>query len=387
MKQLLSQKLLELRAKVEEIAVRDIAPRAAQVDEEYLYPKHSLDALGKAGLLGLHVPKRLGGHEQGLTALAVAAETIGKVCPSSAMCFAMHCVGTAVISAKPNRYQEEKYLRPIAEGRHITTLSLSEAGTGANFYIPETRLVRDGDNFIVSGTKQFVTNGGHANSYVVTTLASTEQAEAGEFSCLLVDGDSEGVEWQAPWRGFGMRGNSSRGLRLNDVKVPAENLLGEEGDQVWYTFEVVAPYFLMGMAGTYLGVAQAALDYTLHHLRTRIHSHSGESLAQNQLVQHRVAELWTAVEKTRLLIYQAAQLGDFGDTQALISILASKADVADTVVWVVNESMSLCGGIAYRENDLLAKLLRDARASHVMAPTTDMLKTWAGRALLGVPLL
>jgi alkylation response protein AidB-like acyl-CoA dehydrogenase len=387
MKQLLSQKLFELQAKVEEIAVRDIAPLAARVDHEYLYPKHAFDALGEAGLLGLHVPQRLGGQELGLTALAVAAETIGKFCPSSAMCFAMHCVGTAVISAKPNRFQEEQYLRPIAEGRHITTLSLSEAGTGATFYLPETSLVRDGDDFIVSGTKQFVTNGGHADSYVVTTLASTYEAEAGEFSCLLVDGDSEGVEWLDPWRGFGMHGNSSRGLRLNDVKVPVKNLLGEEGDQVWYAFEVVAPYFLMGMAGTYLGVAQAALDYTLHHLRTRIHTHSGESLAQNPIIQHRVAELWTAVEKTRLLIYQAGQLGDLGDSQALISILASKADIADTVVWVVNESMSLCGGIAYRENDLLAKLLRDARASHVMAPTTDMLKTWAGRTLLGVPLL
>jgi alkylation response protein AidB-like acyl-CoA dehydrogenase len=172
-----------------------------------------------------------------------------------------------------------------------------------------------------------------------------------------------------------MHGNSSRGLKLNDVKLPLENLLGEEGDQVWYAFEVVAPYFLMAMAGTYLGVAQAALDYTLHHLRSRVHEHSGETLAQIPVIQHKVAELWTAVEKTRLLIYHAAELGDFGDAHALVS------------VWVVNEAMTLCGGIAYREDGVLARMLRDSRASHVMSPTTDVLKTWAGRALLGLPLL
>jgi alkylation response protein AidB-like acyl-CoA dehydrogenase len=184
-----------------------------------------------------------------------------------------------------------------------------------------------------------------------------------------------------------MHGNSSRGLKLNDVKLPAENLLGEEGDQTWYAFEVVAPYFLIAMAGTYLGIAQGALDYTLHHLRTRVHEHSGEALAQISVIQHKVADLWTAVQKTRLLISHAAELGDVGDSQALVSLLTSKSDVADTVVWVVNEAMTLCGGIAYRENDLLPRMLRDARASHVMSPTTDILKTWAGRALLGVPLL
>jgi len=387
MSRLLSQKLLDLRTRFEDIAARDVAPLTQKIDEEFLHPSHTFEALADAGLLGLNVPQRLGGQGHGLAALAVATEALGKVCPSSAMCFGMHCVAAAVIAAKPTSYQEDEYLRPIAEGKHITTLALSEAGTGANFYLPSTKLTVDGGSFVVSGTKQFVTNGGYADSYVVSTLASDEQAGAGEFSCILVDRDSDGVEWLDPWRGLGMHGNSSRGVNLNNVKVPIENLLGEEGDQVWYTFEVVAPYFVMAMAGTYLGIAQAALDYTLQHLRTRVHSHTGQSLSHNPLIQHRVAELWTAVEKTRLLIYEAGQLGDMGDVEALVALLASKADVADTSVWVVNEAMTLCGGIAYRENDALARMLRDVRASHVMSPTTDMLKTWAGRALLGLPLL
>ena len=187
MKQFLSQKLQELRSTVEEVVQYGIAPHAETVDREYLYPRHSLKALGEAGLMGLHVPQRLGGHEQGLTALVLAVEAVGKVCPSSAMCYAMHCVGTAVIAAKPTRYQEDNYLRPIAEGKHITTLSLSEPGTGVHFYLPATKLIREGDDFIVNGEKQFITNGGYADSYVVSTQASGTGFEAGEFSCLLIE--------------------------------------------------------------------------------------------------------------------------------------------------------------------------------------------------------
>ncbi len=232
-----------------------------------------------------------------------------------------------------------------------------------------------------------MTNGGHADSYVVSTLASTAGADAGEFSCLVVDRDLPGVTWLDTWRGLGMRGNSSRAVRLDDVRVPVANLLGSEGDQVWYAFEVVAPYFLTAMAGTYLGVAEAALAIAVQHLRSRRYAHSGESLADAPLLQHRLAEMWTAVQKTRGLVYNACRMGDLGDPQALPYVLSCKADAGDTAVRVTNAAMTLCGGTAYRENSTLARLLRDARASHVMAPTTDLLKQWTGRALLGMPLL
>jgi alkylation response protein AidB-like acyl-CoA dehydrogenase len=299
----------------------------------------------------------------------------------------MHCVGSAVIAAKATPYHEECYLHPIARGEHITTLSLSETGTGVHFFLPQTALRRESEEFVVNGTKQFVTNGSHAHSYVVSAQAVEENADTGEFSCLVLDHSTPGLRWLDPWHGMGMRGNSSRGLELREVRVPRRNLLGGEGDQIWYAFEVVAPYFLMAMAGTYLGVAQAALNLTLEHLRGRQYEFSGERLADVPLLQHRVAEMWTAVEKTRMLIYNAARMGDLGDEQALVHLLACKADAADTAVAVTSEAMTLGGGMAYRENSLLARLLRDARASHVMSPTTDLLKQWQGRALLGLPLV
>lgn len=380
-----SPALPALRAQFEQIVDEVVAPRAAAVDAECRWPRESLEAFAAAGLTGLQVPARLGGHGGGLGELLMATELIGAACPSSALCFGMHCVGTAVIAAKATAWQEERYLRPIAAGRHLTTLALSESGSGAHFYLPSTTLTADGDGFRVDGVKQFVTNGGHADSYVISTLAS--DADTGDFSCLVVNAGTPGVEWTAPWAGFGMRGNSSRGMRLHGARVPAGCLLGEQGDEVWYVFEVVAPYFLMAMAGTYLGIAQSALDAAGEHLRNRRYDHSGESLRDVETLQARYAGMWMAVEKTRALVYEAARRGDAGDADALPYILACKADAGDTAVQLANEAMTICGGAAYRENSRVAQMLRDARASHVMSPTTDLLRLWTGRSLLGLPLL
>lgn len=387
MDDLLTPRLRELRGRTEEIARAVIAPRAQEVDERSSWPAHAFRALADAGLLGLQVPTQVGGHGQGLLALAITTEVVAQACSSSALCYGMHCVGTAVIAAKATPYQTQHYLEPIAQGQHITTLSASETGSGVHFYLPETRLTRENDDYyLIDGTKQFVTSGGHADSYVVTTKASAT-GEIGEFSCLLVERDLPGVEWLGGWRGMGMRGNSSRGLRLNSVRVARDCLLGEEGDQIWYAFEVIAPYFLMAMSASYLGIAQQALDLTLARVKERRYSHSGEALSDVSFVQHRLARMWTAVQKTRGLIYRAARLGDAGEPGALAAILACKADVADTVIDVTNEAMAISGGAAYRENAALARLVRDAHAAHIMAPTTDMLRQWLGRALLGLPLL
>ncbi|WP_250504113.1 acyl-CoA dehydrogenase family protein [Caballeronia sp. AZ7_KS35] len=382
---LLSPRLLHLRAQVETICNEIIAPAAHAVDAEGLWPGASLSALKQAGLTGLSVPAKFGGLGEGLLGLVTVTEALGAACSSTSMCFGMHCVASAVVAAKSSALSEEKYLRPIAEGRHLTTLALSESGTGAFFFLPETSLHRDGAELILRGEKQFVTNGAHADSYVVSTTASVAAAQ-GDFSCLVVDAEAAGLEWGDPWSGLGMRGNSSRAMRLNDVKVPDSQLLGQEGDQVWFVFEVVAPFFLMAMAGTYLGIAQAALDLAISHVTARRHTHSGSLLADADIVQHRVAELWTALQKSRLLVYHAARLGDAAQPDALNYLLASKADVARTAVQITNEAMSLCGGMAYRENSALARLLRDARASHVMSPTTELLTGWTGRGVLGLPL-
>lgn len=376
--------LRDLETTTREIVEGVILPGAEATDREARWPAEGMQALKEARITALNVPSRLGGHGQGLAGLASIVETIARGCPSTAMCFAMHCVGTAVIAARSTPEHDQRFLQPIAAGRHITTLAVSELGTGSSFFLPETALERRGDRLHVRGEKRFVTNGGHANSYVVSTRASVP-SDAGDFSCLMVESGDAGITWGEPWRGFGMRGNDSRSMRL-DALVPASNLLGNEGDQVWYVFEVIAPYFLVAMAATYVGIAQAALDASTLHLKERRHSHSGEALAAQPTLQARIAEMWIAVQRCRLLVQHAARLGDLGSPEAMMSIMACKADAGETAVQVANEGMTLGGGMAYAENGLLGRLLRDARASHVMSPTTEILRLWLGRVALGLPL-
>ncbi len=336
---------------------------------------------------GLVIPVEKGGLGQGLLALAQACERLARECAATAICFGMHCVASAVIAAKATPEQDERYVRAIVAGEHLTTLALSEPGSGSHFYFPETRIEEDGTgaNYIVTGGKTFVTNGGHADSYVIST--AVPGAHPGEFSCLILDADAPNLVWGRPWHGLGMRGNDSRSLELRGSTVQRSNLLGQHGDELWYVFNIIAPYFLTAMAGTYLGVADAAFGEARSHLMGRTYAATGRAPANEPVVQHRLGSLWARLEATRRLAYYAAMQGDQGGEPALLAILSSKAEVADAANFIVNEAMTLSGGIAYGENSKLQRHLRDARAAHVMAPTTDILRTWAGRVLLDLPVL
>ncbi|MEV6962694.1 acyl-CoA dehydrogenase family protein [Streptomyces sp. NPDC051207] len=370
-----------------EIAEDVLAPRAAAVDAEQRWPQEGISAL-QSRLGGLVVPESCGGMGHGLLAVAQVGEATGRACASTSICFGMHLVASAVIAAKASDQQQERYLVPIAAGEHLTTLALSEPATGGEFWLPQTRMEHSGpDRLRLRGTKSFVTNAGHADSYVVSTVAADPGTPPGQFSCTVVDANTPNLVWGAPWQGFGMRGNASCTLELRDVMIPRSRLLGEEGDEIWYVFNVVAPYFLMAMAGTYLGVAAAAFEEARRHLLRRRHAHSNRSLASQPIVQHRLGTMWARVERTRRLIYHAAAEAESGGAEALAGLASSKAEVAEAAEAVVNDALSLVGGIGYSENSPLHRLLRDARAAHVMSPVTDVLRIWTGRTLLDQPLL
>lgn len=378
----------DLVAGAEDIGLHIAEKERSTSDDKGLWVSDTIEALKRKKLTALVVPTESGGLGKGLYALARMCETLGKYYSSAGLCFGMHCVGTAVIAAKATPWQRQNYLEKIAEGKHITTLALSEPGTGAHFYIPQTSLMpTSADSFLINGAKTFVTNGGHADSYVVSTMGATPDANPEYFSCVVLDAGSEGIQWGGEWDGLGMRGNSSRSMKLNNVTVSGQQILGERGDQIWYVFNVVAPYFLTAMSGTYLGIAERALQEASAILKRRVYTHSGTSLAQISILQHRLGTLWARTERTRALIYSAAQRGDASDALAIPSLLAAKAEVAACCVDTVNDVMTLAGGVGYLKNSLLAMLLRDARAAHVMAPTTDILYTWLGRFLLDQPIL
>jgi len=373
--------------RVEEISKEVLGPAAELTDRNAVWPEKGIRTLLSEGLGGLVVPRQYGGGGEGLLMLARVCEQLSKECASTGICYGMHCVGTSVIAVNATQVQQERFLGPICRGEHVTTLSLSESGTGIHFYLPQTRLDSvDPDHYSLSGQKVFVTNGGHADSYVVSAVAGSPDAPAGQFSCVVVSDGAKGLSWGAPWNGLGMRGNSSRSMSLQNAIVPRENLLGREGDQIWYIFNVITPYFLVAVASTYLGIAASALEEARNHIMRRSHVHAG-TLSQAPVIQHRVGTLWSMLERTRRLIHGAAASFDAGEPDALIAIMAGKAEVADTAVAIVNESMTLTGGRGYSEGSKLSRHLRDVRAVHLMSPSTDLLRTWIGKSKLGVPFL
>ncbi len=380
-------RLTELIERAEIVARDVLRPNVEEEDREALWPEPGMRALAASGLMGLNAPVSAGGLGQGLEALVCMARVLARENASAALCYAMHCVGTAVIGAKASKVQQERFLEPIAAGEHITTLALSEPGSGAQFYFPETAVRPAPDGYVLDGVKSFVTNGGQADSYVISTAAADAAAGEGVFSVVLVGADSAGLSWGEPWQGFGMRGNSSRTVELEGVRVGSDSLLGREGDQLWYVFEVVTPYFLAAMAGTYLGIAEAAVDLAAEHLGSRRHSHTGDLLGANPILSSELGSMWIKLESTRQLVLYSARRADAAAADGLSGILACKAAATEAAVDLTNRAMTLVGGLGYRENSHLSRLLRDARAGHIMAPTTQVLETWLGRALLGMPLL
>lgn len=198
--------MITVLQRAEDVTQNIAAPNAETIDREAQWPEAAMRALQSACLGGLVVPERAGGMGYGLLALAQVCEVLGRTCASTALCYGMHCVGTAVIAAKATPDQQERYLEPICAGKHLTTLALSEPGTGSHFYLPQTQLRElSADTYQVTGTKSFVTNGSHADSYVISTVAADPHAPPWQFSCAVVPEGTPGLVWEcaatprSPW--------------------------------------------------------------------------------------------------------------------------------------------------------------------------------------------
>jgi isovaleryl-CoA dehydrogenase len=376
----------QLRSLARDVANSTVSQQAETIDQDGRWPD---EGCGRSAMRGCSActstPPSAG--TAGMLALALVTEELGHVCASTALVYGMHCVATKAVAVNATSDQQQRYLGPIAAGEHVTSLALSEPGTGVHFYLPRATFRREDDTIVLNGTKSFVTSGGHADSYVVSVVGEQTEMDPGTFSCVLLDADTPGASWEGDWDGFGMRGNSSRLLQLRDVAVPEHNLVGAEGDENWYLFQVIAPYFIVAMSGTYLGVARSALEAAIEHLKRRTYDHTGQRVGAYDTVAHRLGELWIVVERARQLLHHAARLGDAASPEARQALFACKAEVAEAAVGVTNEAMTLVGGAGYGRNATLGRALRDARASHVMAPSTDLLKIWLGRSLLDLPLL
>lgn len=353
---------------------------AGELDAQRAFPAPHLETLADAGLLGLMISPDLGGKGGDLLSLALICEAVGWGAGSTGLCYLMHLCGTAVIAAKATDAQADRWLKPAAAGDILATLAFSERTSGAHFYMPEISALAAKGAFRLVGKKSFVTSGGHADLYPVLVNASQDPG----LDILVLEADDPGISFQGSWDGIGMTGNSSIQLILDEVKVGPDRLIGGEGAGQELVFNVVAPTFLIGLAGVNLGIAQAALDDTIEHVKTR--KNAGGTLAELPTMQTQIAEMTMITEQARALLASAAKAADAGDEAALPLVMQSKIAATEAVIEVTGRAMEACGGIAYSRALPIERYWRDGRAGSVMAPTNEVLKQWVGKLATGLPL-
>ena len=370
----------------EKLAKDLLAPHADEIDRTRRFPRENIQAFGHSGLLGLVVPVEYGGAGAGIPEMAQILERMAQACPSTAMVTLMHYCGTAVIAAKGSAKLKQNLLPAIARGEHLVTLAFSEAGSGGHFYMPVSEPRRNGNGLRLAARKTFVTSAGEADSYVVSTRKADASGPTDLDLYLVVKG-TKGFEVGKPFEGLGLAGNASAPMKLDDVELEDEKRLGSEGSGFQTMMEVVLPHFQLGVAAASLGIAAAAFQTATAHVVARKYEHAGgAALSAIPRVQFLAAEMALELRSARAYLSETIRRVGAGDPEAMLDVLGVKARAAEAALAVVSRAMTLGGGAAFGQRGGLERIFRDAQAASVMAPATDVLKEFLGKACLGVPL-
>ncbi len=376
----------ELLAESTRLASEVLRPAADGVDESRSFPRKALAQLGSEGVLGLMVPKDFGGAAAGLSEMAMVLEQLAQGCSSTAMVVLMHYCATAVLSTTAPPALKQSVLPAMVTGDHLSTLAFSELGSGGHFYFPVSQAQRQDGKVTLDAFKSFVTSAGEADSYIVSTR-NPEATSAQESDLYFVPRSSTGIEIANTFQGLGLAGNASAAMQLSGVAIPHQNRLGAEKSGFNTMLSVVLPHFQIGSAAVSLGIAKAAFDQTVAHVSSRKYEHAGQSdLAHIPRVQFLIAEMAIELRSGRAYLFEAIRKAMAGDADAILDVLAAKAKAAEVSLAVVSRAMTLGGGKAFGRRGGLERLFRDAQASAVMAPSTDVLKDFIGKAALGLPL-
>ena len=373
-------------SKAKDIADRVLAPAARQHDKEGLFSTEAVAALGEAGLLGLMLPGELSGAGLGPRSFATVTTTLAEADASAAMVYLMHTVAAATILAARPDATVAPILGDIAAGRHLSTLAFSEAGSRSHFWTPVSRARRNAAGLHITAKKSWVTSAGHAQSYVISSLAP-EGAGPTDSTLYLVPASARGLSVAGPWDGMGLRANASAPMSLEDCEVPSESQLTEDGAGFEAMLNVVLPLFNLGAAAVALGLCRAAVAATVAHLKNARFEHLGLSLGESLPTLR--AQLATMQIDTDGL---SARIDDYIDhlerprETTLLRALECKAAAGDTAIAVTSAAMRTCGGAAFSKHTSIDRLFRDAHAGAVMAPTGDVLREFIAKAILGMPL-
>ena len=364
---------------IERISEAIIAPAAAEIDVAGAFPRAAVTAMGHAGLLGLVSGREVGGLGEGHRAATRVVERIARECASTAMVVCMHYCGAAVIEAFGPREAREA----VARGEHVTTLAFSESGSRSQFWAPMSTAVSVNGDVRLDAKKSWATSAGQADSYV---WSSKPMAADGASTIWLAPAKAAGLSVDTPFNGLGMRGNCSSPVQAEGVMVGADAMLGADGQGFDIMMGTVLPYFQLMSAAVSLGVSEAALQKTIAHLTATRYEHLNQTLAEQPTNRAYLARMKIKVDLLRTLLDDALEALSQARADAMLRVLESKAAAGEIAVEVTDLAMRLCGGAAFRKEVGVERNFRDARAANVMAPTTDALYDFIGKALTGLPL-
>jgi alkylation response protein AidB-like acyl-CoA dehydrogenase len=356
-----------------------VEPAAVQVDRQGSFPRAAVDALGRAGLLGLVSAGEVGGRGEGLRAAAEVVERLAGACGSTAMVVCMHYAATAVIEAHGPREVREQ----IAAGRHVSTLAFSESGSRSHFWAPVSTAVADGDGVRLDATKSWVTSAGEADSYV---WSSRPLSADGVSTVWLVPADAPGLKVAGSFDGLGLRGNASSPVSAHGVAVPRAAMLGEDGKGDQVMLGIVLGWFSVMSAAMAVGTMDTVLARTVAHVTATRLEHLDTRLADLATIRAYLARMRIAADQARALLADTLAAMEAGRQDATLRVLQVKAAAAEAATSVTDLAMRVCGGAAFRKEAGVERQFRDARAATVMAPTTDALYDFVGRALCGIDL-
>jgi len=374
-------------AAARDIAARVLQPSAAERDKTAQFSTEAVRAMGDAGLLGLLVPADAGGQGLGPRTFADVTAILAEADASVAMVYVMHVMGAAVIAAAPPTDRLRKILSDIAAGRHLSTLAFSEAGSRSHFWAPVSRAIgRNGSGVLVSARKSFVTSAGHADSYVVSTLAPSGSGPT-DSTLYLVPASTAGLAVAGAWDGMGLRANASAPMTLDSCAIAPDLQLTPDGAGFKAMLEVVLPLFNLASAAVALGLCRATVNATTGHLKTARFEHLDATIGEAlPTLRAQLAGMQIATDSLAALIDDGVARLESPDERTMLRVLELKAAAGETAIMVTSTAMRTCGGAAFSRQTGVDRFFRDAHAGAIMAPTADVLREFIGKALLGIPL-
>ncbi|GAA1924780.1 acyl-CoA dehydrogenase family protein [Nocardioides hwasunensis] len=375
----LSEEHQAIREAVRALADAKIAPYAAAVDEEARYPHEAAEALLASDFHAPHVPEAYGGAGADALATVLVIEEVARACVSSSLIPAVNKLGSLPVQIAGSEELKQTYLGALARGEGGFSYCLSEPDAGSDAGGMKTRAVRDGDHWVLDGVKRWITNAGESEFYTVMAVTDTEKKTKGGVSAFVVEKSDEGVSFGAPEKKLGIKGSPTREVYLDQVRIPADRMIGEEGTGFTTAMKTL-DHTRVTIAAQAVGVAQGALDYALDYAKER--QQFGRSIADFQGLQFLLADMGMKVEAARQMTYAAAGRSERGDDDLTFFGAAAKCFASDVAMEVTVNAVQVLGGYGYTRDYPVERMMRDAKITQIYEGTNQVQRIVMARQLL-----